>query len=86
MRLRYTEHFRAAYRSLTDEQAKSVQKALRLLAADPRYPSLRVKRIQGTDAIWEARASRSLRITFEMDGDSLTLRNVGPHDEALDSP
>lgn len=86
MRLRYTERFHTAYRSFTDEHAKSVQKALCLLAADPRQPGLRVKRIQGTEGIWEARASRALRIAFAMDGGLLTLRNVGPHDEVLDNP
>ncbi len=59
---------------------------MRRLAEDPHYPGLRVKRIQGTDSIWEARASRSLRLTFEMDGDIITLRNVGDHDATLRNP
>jgi mRNA-degrading endonuclease YafQ of YafQ-DinJ toxin-antitoxin module len=56
------------------------------MAEDLRHPSLYVKRIQGTQRIWEAHASRSLRLTFETERDALILRNVGRHDEALGSP
>jgi mRNA interferase RelE/StbE len=86
MRLFYTERFRRAYADLDDAQLESVRKALRLLAADPRHPSLRVKKMQGTTDIWEARASRSLRLTFDMRDDVMVLRNVGSHDHTLDHP
>ncbi len=86
MRLFYTERYQRAYADLDDEQAELVKKALRLLASDPRHPSLRVKKMQGTVDIWEARASRSLRLTFELHGDGILLRNVGAHDETLKHP
>ncbi len=72
--------FRRAYRPLTAEEQKRVQNTLRRMSEDLRYPGLRVKRIRGTHAIWEARASRALRLTFEVDGDKIVLRNVGSHD------
>lgn len=56
------------------------------LAEDERHPSLRVKRVQGTAAIWEARASDELRLTFERIAGGLKLRNVGHHDATLRSP
>ncbi len=86
MRLRATRRFKRSYRSLTQEDQKRIQKALRQMAYDLRYPALRVKRIQGTSKIWEARASRFLRITFEGEGEDLILRNVGPHDATLRKP
>jgi mRNA-degrading endonuclease YafQ of YafQ-DinJ toxin-antitoxin module len=86
MRLFYSERFQRAYADLEDEQVKLVKKALRLLTSDPRHPSLRVKKMQGTADIWEARASRSLRLTFEMRGDVILLRNVGAHNETLGHP
>ncbi len=86
MRLLVTERFRRRYRSLSQEDQKRIQKALRQMADDLRYPALMVKRIQGTAKIWEARASRSLRITFEVEGKDLRLRNVGPHDATLRKP
>ena len=86
MRLILTERFRRAYRSLSSQDRKRVQKALRLMAEDLRYPGLRVKRVQGTTKIWEARAGRSIRLTFEVEGTDLILRNVGQHDDALPQP
>ncbi len=86
MRLQYTDRFQRAYNELDDDAAERVKKAIRLLAADPRYPGLRVKKMQGTENIWEARASRSLRPTFEMHGDLIVLRNVGAHDVTLKKP
>jgi mRNA-degrading endonuclease RelE of RelBE toxin-antitoxin system len=86
MRLLLTDRFRRAYRSLSPQDRKRVQKALLLMSEDLRYPGLRVRRVQGTGGIWEARASRSLRITFEVEGEDLILRNVGHHDDTLRKP
>jgi hypothetical protein len=30
--------------------------------------------------------SRSLRITFQIEGDTIVLRNIGQHDETLERP
>jgi mRNA-degrading endonuclease RelE of RelBE toxin-antitoxin system len=84
--LEWTARFRKAYRKLAPSERERVRKALRLFAADPRHPSLRVKRIKGTADIWEARASDDLRITFELIEDGARLRVVGHHDPTLRSP
>lgn len=81
-----TERFKRAYRVLEPVEQELVRKALRQLAADRTYPGLRVKRIQGTDGIWEMRAGRDIRITFEIGDDVYTLRNVGHHDATLRKP
>jgi len=86
VRLFLTDRFRKAYQSLAADDQGRVQKAIRLISGDLRHPSLRVKRIKGTQGIWEARASKSLRITFETEGDALILRNVGHHDQTLKKP
>jgi mRNA-degrading endonuclease RelE of RelBE toxin-antitoxin system len=86
MQLLLTARFQRAHAALSPRGQKKVEKALRLMAADPRHPGLGVKRIRGTAGIWEARASQALRITFEAQGDSIALRNVGRHDEALGRP
>ena len=51
-----------------------------------RVPAAYFKKLVNTEGIWEARAGDSLRITFEMRGDLLILRMVGPHDAALKNP
>jgi mRNA-degrading endonuclease RelE of RelBE toxin-antitoxin system len=86
MRLFCTERFQRAYAELDDPQSESVKKALRLLTSTPRHPSLRVRKMQGTTDIWEARASRSLRLTLEMRDDVILLWNVGAPDETLKHP
>jgi mRNA interferase RelE/StbE len=82
----FTEQFEQAYDKLTKDEKQSVRKALALLGDNPRYPSLRVKKMEGTKNIWEARPSRRLRMTFEMAGDSILMRNVGEHDKVLKRP
>ncbi len=55
MRLLVCERFRRSYRSLSQEDQKRVHKAPRQKTEDLRYSALRIKRIQGTAKIWEAR-------------------------------
>ena len=86
MRIARTERFKAAYGELTASNQQQARKAIRLLREYPRHPGLRVKKIKGTEDIWEARASRSTRMTFEVHGDLIILRNIGEHDKTLAKP
>jgi len=86
MRIARTENFKRAWKQLGEEQKALARKAMDNLIKDIRYPALRVKRIRDTENIWEARVSRSLRMTFEIEGDIITLRNIGQHDETLGRP
>jgi len=86
MRIARTENFKRAWKQLPEEQKASARKAIENLITDMRYPALRVKKIKGTENIWEARASRSLRLTFQIEGDIIILRNIGQHDETLGRP
>jgi mRNA-degrading endonuclease YafQ of YafQ-DinJ toxin-antitoxin module len=72
--------------TMAKEEKARDRKALRNLAADLWYPALRVKKMQGVEHIWEARVSRSLRMTFQIEGDTIILRNIGRHDETLERP
>lgn len=76
----YIPHFKRDYKKLTSIAKEKVKKAIFLMEDDLRYPSLRVKKIKGTKNIWEARASESLRITFNMEGNVIILRTTGEHD------
>jgi mRNA interferase RelE/StbE len=86
MRFQFTRRFERRYALLTEEDAERVRKSLRLLAENPRHPSLRTKKIKGTDGVWEVRAGLSIRLTFERRDDLIVLRNVGPHDAAFKKP
>lgn len=78
---------------------KKLPKEIKLLYGDKivqfeddwRHPSLRVKRIVGTDDIWEASINMSRRFTFKWINDELgnkicQLRNIGDHDHCLRPP
>jgi mRNA interferase RelE/StbE len=86
-----TNRFLRAYRKLDERYRELIKRALIQFVADRTNPSLRIKRIRGTERIWEMRAGRDIRITFEFQdsGDEITtivLRNVGHHDQILKSP
>ena len=86
MKITRTTRFKKAWKELNKEEKDLARKALRNLATDLRYPALRVKKVQGVEHIWEARVSRSLRMTFEIEGDTIILRNIGRHSETLERP
>jgi mRNA-degrading endonuclease RelE of RelBE toxin-antitoxin system len=86
VRIARTARFKKAWEQLNEDEKALARKAIRNLAVDIRYPALRAKKIKGAEDIWEARASRSLRMTFQIEGDTITLRNIGRHDEALEHP
>ena len=86
MPLIFTKRFKKAYKRLPRPIQSKVKKALRLLDEDQQYPSLRVKRIQGTDGLYEGRIDHKYRFSFEFDGDDIQLRTVNNHDECLRNP
>ena len=81
-----TKRFERAYRCLPVELRNKTDKALRLLAEDPKHLSLHLKKMQSAPGIWEVRVYRGCRLTLEILSDAFLLRNVGKHDEILDSP
>lgn len=86
MKITRTARFKKAWMELNEAEKDLARKSLRNLTADLRYPALRVKKMQGVEHIWEARVSRSLRMTFQIEGDRIVLRNIGRHDETLEQP
>ena len=86
MKVVFTELFEQAYEKLASAEKRSVRKALALLGDNAKYPSLRVKKMEGKQHIWEARPSKRLRMTLEMVGETIVMRSVGQHDKVLKRP
>jgi mRNA interferase RelE/StbE len=86
MRIARTARFKKAWKELNEDEKELALKAITHLVKDMRHPALQVKKMQGVKGIWEARASRSLRMTFQIVGDLIILRNIGRHDETLERP
>ena len=78
MRILFTEPFRKDYDGLPDEIQQALDKALEFLIINPRYPSLRAKKLPQT-SIWYARITRGYRFTFQFQNDMVILRRAGTH-------
>lgn len=86
-KIEVTDRFIELYRSLPPAIRKKVDRQIRLLAKNPRYPSLQGKPIQGVEGLYEARIDLDYRLTYErLEGDVLLLRVVARHDEAIRNP
>lgn len=81
-----SDRFKENYSKLNDEIKKKVKIKLKLMAENPMHPSLRTKRIQGTENIFEASINLNIRMTWQYVKNGIILRNIGEHDETLKNP
>ena len=79
MKVQTTRHFDRDYAELPEQFKERADKQLALLLSNRRHPSLQLKRIRGTEDIWEVRITRGYRMTLQIAGDTFILRRVGPH-------
>lgn len=79
MRPVFTKPFIRDYRKLPTEIQKRFERRLELLVRDPRHPSLRARIVDRKRRIWKADVDGGYRFTFQMKGDLVTLRAIGPH-------
>ena len=76
----FTKKFRKGYQTLPREIQYNFDKKLFLLLEDIFHPSLRAKRIQGTENRWEGSITMKYRFTFELHGNNAIFRTIGTHD------
>jgi len=87
VQLQRTPQFNANYAKLDAQSQKAIRKALTFMLHDLRHPSLRTKKMQGKDYIYEASATMDIRITFHFEKpETIVLRNCGHHDRTLKNP
>ena len=79
MKIRRTNSFLKDYKSLPEGIQNRIDKQLSLLIKDWKHPSLRVKKLKGTN-IFEIRITEGYRLTFGYREGVLELRRVGTHD------
>ena len=61
-RFTFTPRFQKHFKSLTEQEKKQLMNKLKLLSENPMHPSLRTKRIQGAEDLFEVIARRMCRI------------------------
>lgn len=82
----FSERFKKSYKDLSNVERKALWKKLDLMSTNPRHPSLRTKKVQGTDNVFECSINMAIRMTWQYDGESILLRVVGDHDAVLKNP
>ena len=79
----FSAPFDRLFKRLPKRIRNETYEKLALFLEDPAHPSLRVKRIRGTERIWEMSITilpRKDRLTFELEGERVVLRRIGTHD------
>jgi mRNA interferase RelE/StbE len=77
----FTKRFHKDYAGLPQTiQEKADQQICRLADGDFSYPSLRTKKMEGEENIWEASVTMNYRMIYSLEEDLITLLRIGTHD------
>lgn len=77
----FTSRFKKHFSRLTAPEKKNLKHKLELLSENPYHPSLRTKRIQGTNGLFECSVNMDIRIIWYYEGEQIIiLLDVGHHD------
>jgi mRNA interferase RelE/StbE len=79
MEIKLQKAFKKKFEKLPKEIQDRFREKLSLLLEDFQHPSLRAKKMQGENDIWEASISDNYRITFNVVGNTIILRKIGTH-------
>ena len=83
-KLKYTRQFEKDLKRLSQSEQRAVAAKLRLLVQNPFYPSLRTKKVQGIDDVFEMSVNMDIRILWRYEnGVILLLLDVGHHQDIL---
>lgn len=83
MKIQYSDKFLENVEKLPKDIKKILRSKLEILLDNPHHPSLRTKKIQGQDNIFEASVTMEIRITWQYIENGILLRNIGEHDKTL---
>lgn len=83
-KLKYTKEFEKNLKSLTKQEQKLVANKLKLFVQNPFHPSLRTKKVQGLDNVFEMSVNMDIRIVWKYEnGIIILLLDVGHHKNIL---
>ena len=75
----FTLRFRKQYQNLSAEHQAKFDKQLAFLLSNLRHPSLRAKKYDETNDIWQARVDDGYRLYFQITGETYFLLSIIPH-------
>ncbi len=79
MRFQYSEKFRRNFKKFSVEIQNKFDKQAGFLLANPRHPSLQIKKYGGVDNVWQVRVNRSVRFYFYIEKDAYILLDICKH-------
>ena len=87
MKFIYSDYFIENFSKLSYEVRKILKDKLSLVYRNHRHPSLRVKKIQGQEDIFEASVAMDIRMTWQyIKKDVILLRKISKYDKTLKNP
>ncbi len=86
-RFRSTRKFDKQFKSLDQKTIKQATKTIDLFIKDPTHPSLRLKKVQGTENFFEVSVNMSIRIIIHISSDGNDQLNtfyiIGKHEDVF---
>ena len=80
-KITYTRRFVKHFKKMTISEKRLIKTKVEILSENPFHPSLRTKRIQGTEDLFECSVNMDIRIIWYYEDDQLImLLDVGHHD------
>ncbi len=80
LQITYTDRFRKQFKKLSAEERSMFRQKLSLFAENPLHPSLRTKKIKGTDDLFEFSVNMDIRVVWFYEGNTLVaLVDIGHH-------
>lgn len=86
MKINYSTKFIKSFKKLSKKDQDAFETQLNKFLdkpIPPFHPSLRIKKIQGTNEIFEMTITMGIRMTWQFTDDGILLRNIGEHDKTL---
>jgi plasmid maintenance system killer protein len=79
MELVFTERFDRSLRQAPASAQRAFWKQAGFLLSNLHHPSLRAKKYEGTEDLWQARVNRDWRFYFRIIGNKYHLVDITPH-------
>jgi len=79
MDIRYSERFLRSFAEAPTATQKAFKKQAQFLLQNLQHPSLRAKKYDEANDIWQARVTRDWRFYFSIEGDTYHLHDITAH-------
>jgi len=79
MKVSFTHRFQRQYQALAEKHKGKFDKQLEFLLLNLRHPSLRAKKYDESNEVWQARVDKDYRFYFKIEADTYILLSIIPH-------